>query len=69
VLLRNPHVGDLVVVPVTGAYCFTMQNNYNGALRPPVIYCADGSARLGVRRESPEELLARELGVFAGTQA
>jgi diaminopimelate decarboxylase len=65
VMLRNPHVGDLVVVPVTGAYCFTMQNNYNGALRPPVIYCADGSARLGVRREAPGELLARELGVLA----
>jgi len=65
VMLRNPHIGDLVVVPVTGAYCFTMQNNYNGALRPPVIYCADGSARLGVRRETPEELLTRELGVVA----
>jgi diaminopimelate decarboxylase len=64
-MLRNPHIGDLVVVPVTGAYCFTMLNNYNGALRPPVIYCADGRARLGVRRESPEELLARELGVVA----
>jgi diaminopimelate decarboxylase len=59
--LRNPQVDDLIVVPVTGAYCFTMVNNYNGALRPPVIYCADGAARLGVRRESPEELLAREM--------
>jgi diaminopimelate decarboxylase len=59
--LRNPQVDDLIVVPVTGAYCFTMVNNYNGALRPPVIYCANGAARLGVRRESPEELLAREM--------
>jgi diaminopimelate decarboxylase len=63
--LRNPQVGDLVVVPVTGAYCFTMVNNYNGALRPPVIYCADGIARLGVRRERPDELLAREVGLVA----
>ena len=61
--LRNPQVGDLVVVPVTGAYCFTMLNNYNGALRPPVIYCSDGIARLGVRRETPDELLAREMGL------
>jgi diaminopimelate decarboxylase len=61
VMLRSPQLGDLVVVPVTGAYCFTMVNNYNGALRPPVIYCADGRARLGVRRETTEELLAREL--------
>lgn len=63
VRLNNPQVGDLVVVPVTGAYCFTMVNNYNGALRPPVIYCADGEARLGVRRETPDELLAREVGL------
>jgi diaminopimelate decarboxylase len=40
-----------------------MVNNYNGALRPPVIYCAGGLARLGVRRETPDELLARELGL------
>jgi diaminopimelate decarboxylase len=65
VTLRNPQIGDLVVVPVTGAYCFTMLNNYNGALRPPVIYCAGGIARLGVRRETPGELLAREVGLPA----
>lgn len=69
VMLRNPQIGDLVVVPVTGAYCFTMVNNYNGALRPPVIYCADGMARLGVRRETPDELLARELGLVAAGRA
>jgi diaminopimelate decarboxylase len=65
--LRNPQVGDLIVVPVTGAYCFTMVNNYNGALRPPVIYCAGGLARLGVRRETPDELLAREMGLVAAS--
>jgi diaminopimelate decarboxylase len=61
VMLRGPQIGDLVVVPVTGAYCFTMANNYNGALRPPVIYCRDGEARLGVRRETQDELIAREM--------
>jgi diaminopimelate decarboxylase len=66
--LRNPQVGDLVVVPVTGAYCFTMLNNYNGALRPPVIYCTDGVARLGVRRETPDELLSREMSLVAATR-
>ena len=58
--LTGPAVGDLVVVAATGAYCFTMSNNYNAALRPPVIYCADGQARLGVRRETFDDLLARE---------
>ncbi len=63
VRLTSPQRGDLVVVPVTGAYCFTMANNYNAALRPPVVYCADGQARLGVRRDTMEELLAREVAL------
>jgi diaminopimelate decarboxylase len=59
--LDAPAVGDLLVVPATGAYCFTMANNYNAALRPPVIYCANGAARVGVRRETLADLLAREI--------
>jgi diaminopimelate decarboxylase len=69
VMLRSPRIGDLVVVPVTGAYCFTMCNNYNGALRPPVVYCRDGVARLGVRRETQDELMARELGLVVAGRA
>ena len=61
VQLASPRIGDLIVVPVTGAYCFTMANNYNAALRLPVIFCADGTARLGVRRETFEDLVAREV--------
>jgi diaminopimelate decarboxylase len=61
--LIDAHLGDLVVVPVTGAYCFTMGNNYNGALRPPVVLCRDGQARLAVRRETYAELMAREVGL------
>jgi diaminopimelate decarboxylase len=61
--LIDPQLDDLVVVPVTGAYCFTMNNNYNGALRPPVILCRDGVARLAVRRETYAELMSREVGL------
>jgi diaminopimelate decarboxylase len=61
VTLANPRVGDLVAVPVTGAYCFTMSNNYNAALRPPVVFCREGVARLGVRRETYNDLVAREV--------
>jgi diaminopimelate decarboxylase len=68
VMLRSPQIGDLVVVPVTGAYCFTMCNNYNGALRPPVIYCSGGVARLGVRRETQDELVAREMTLVTAGQ-
>jgi diaminopimelate decarboxylase len=60
--LASPRIGDLVVVPATGAYCFTMANNYNAALRPPVVFCADAKARLGVRPETFDDLLAREVG-------
>ena len=64
VWLSGPQVGDLVVVPVTGAYCFTMSNNYNAALRPPVILCSGGQARIAVRRETWADLFAREAGML-----
>jgi diaminopimelate decarboxylase len=62
VRMAEPRVGDLVVVPVTGAYSFTMANNYNVALKPPVIFCENGAARVVVRRETFDDLLARETG-------
>ena len=58
--LCDPVVGDVIAVPVTGAYCLTMANNYNGARRPPVVICRDGGARLAVRRETFDDLLARD---------
>lgn len=54
--------GDLVAVPATGAYCRSMASNYNHALRPPVVSVKDGEARVVVRRESLEDLLATDLG-------
>lgn len=59
--LPDPRVGDLLAVPVTGAYCYTMSNNYNGNRRIPVVFVNDGSARLVVRRETWEDLLARDV--------
>ena len=61
VRLQDPKVGDIIAVPVTGAYCLTMANNYNGARRPPVVFCLDGLARAVVRRETYEDLLSRDL--------
>ena len=60
VALREPRVGDVIAVPVTGAYCFTMANNYNGARRPPVVFCRDGEAQLVVRRETYDDMLRRD---------
>jgi diaminopimelate decarboxylase len=58
-----PHAqpGDLLVTPATGAYCFTMANNYNGQPRPPVVFCSDGDGRLVVRRETLADLTARDM--------
>jgi diaminopimelate decarboxylase len=61
VRLTAPRVGDLLAVPATGAYCFTMANNYNGNRRIPVVFAADGVARLVVRRETWDDLLARDV--------
>ena len=55
--LRDAVVGDLLAVPATGAYCYTMSNNYNGARRIPVVFVADGQFRLVVRRETWPDLL------------
>jgi diaminopimelate decarboxylase len=59
--LREPRPGDLLAMPVTGAYCGTMANNYNGALRPPVVFVRDGQPRLVVRRETLGDLMSRDV--------
>jgi diaminopimelate decarboxylase len=56
-----PHVGDLVAIPVSGAYHLSMASNYNMAPRPAVVVVADGAARLVRRRETYEDLLAADL--------
>jgi len=66
VLIRDteiaaPRVGDVLVTPATGAYGHSMASNYNGVPRPPVIFCREGEARVVVRRESWDDLLARDV--------
>ncbi len=48
-------------MPVTGAYGQSMGSNYNKITRPPVVFCADGDARLVVRRETFDDLLATDI--------
>ncbi len=59
--LADPAPGDVLVTPATGAYGYSLANNYNGVPRPPVIFCRDGDARLVVRRERYEDLSARDV--------
>ena len=54
--------GDLLAVPATGAYCRSMASNYNHALRPPVVAVRGGVARVVVRRETEDDLLATDVG-------
>jgi diaminopimelate decarboxylase len=60
-LLAAATPGDILVTPATGAYGYAMANNYNGVPRPPVIFCKDGDARVVVRRETYDDLTARDL--------
>ena len=57
--LAAARVDDVIVVPVTGAYCYALSNNYNGACRPPIVMCGEGRARIVQRRETVADLLAR----------
>jgi diaminopimelate decarboxylase len=54
--------GDLLAVPVTGAYGRSMASNYNLVPRPPVVAVRDASTRVLVRRETVEDLLALDQG-------
>jgi diaminopimelate decarboxylase len=49
-------VGDIAATPVTGAYGYAMASNYNKVPRPAVVFVADGSARVVVRRETFDDL-------------
>lgn len=61
VALDDPRPGDVLVTPTTGAYGHAMASNYNGIPRPPVIFCRDGEARVVVRRETYDDLAARDV--------
>ena len=61
--------GDLLAVPATGAYCWSLSSNYNHVGRPPVIAVRDGEARVIVRGETIEDLLARDAGYAPAASA
>lgn len=52
--------GDLLAVPATGAYTHVMSSNYNALARPAVVAVSGGQARVIIRRETQEDLFARE---------
>jgi diaminopimelate decarboxylase len=61
--------GDLLAVPGTGAYCWSLASNYNYLGRPPVVAVRDGVSRVIVRGETEADLLARDAGFREGASA
>ncbi|MCC7117506.1 MAG: diaminopimelate decarboxylase [Anaerolineales bacterium] len=53
--------GELIAIPVAGAYHLSMSSNYNGARRPAVVWLEHGSAKLIQRAETFEDLLKRDV--------
>ena len=59
--LQHPDLGDIICVFGTGAYCYTMSSSYNGQPRPAIVFVRDGAARVVTRRETYEDLMARDI--------
>jgi diaminopimelate decarboxylase len=53
--------GELIAIPVAGAYHMSMSSNYNGARRPAVLMLEEGNAKLMIRRETVQDLLKNQL--------
>lgn len=55
--------GDLIAVPMSGAYHLSMSSNYNGARKPAALMVENGSAKLIQKRETLDDLLRRDLNL------
>ena len=53
--------GELIAIPVAGAYHMSMSSNYNGARRPAVVWLEEGKANLMIERETIQDLLKNQL--------
>lgn len=63
--IRLPKVnhGDLLAVSCTGAYSYSMANNYNRILRPAVIFAHEGNANVIIKRESYNDLIRNDVSL------
>ena len=59
--LPATQAGDLIAIPVAGAYCVPMSSNYNMATRPAIVMVREGVARLIRRRETYQDLMAADI--------
>jgi diaminopimelate decarboxylase len=61
--------GELIAVPVSGAYHLSMASNYNGACKPAVLWLEKGSARLIQQRETLDDLIRRDKSLWEKSDA
>ena len=54
---------DILAVFCTGAYGYSMANNYNRIPRPPVVFVENGAAKLVIKRETYEDLVRLDLSI------
>jgi diaminopimelate decarboxylase len=66
--LPRTEAGDLLAVPVSGAYNLAMSSNYNQAPRPAAVLLCDGQARLVLRRETYDDLTRRDMPLWEQTE-
>ncbi len=59
--LQSAEVGDTLAVFATGAYNYSMSSNYNRIAKPAVVMVKDGSSRVIVKRETPEDIIRNDL--------
>jgi diaminopimelate decarboxylase len=61
VALPSATPGEILAIPVSGAYQLPMASNYNLVPRPAVVFVCEGAARLVRRRESLDDLLRLDM--------
>lgn len=55
-MLAEPKPGDILAIPSTGAYTYSLASNYNGLLRPAVLLVYQGETQVIIERENIEDL-------------
>ncbi|MRX74285.1 diaminopimelate decarboxylase [Bacillus lacus] len=61
--LPQVEAGDIVAMFCTGAYGYSMANNYNRIPRPPVVFVENGESQLVIKRETYQDLIGLDLPI------
>lgn len=56
--VNTPERGSILAVFATGAYCYSMSSNYNMIQRMPVVMTSQGTSRIIIKGQTPEDLVA-----------